>query len=218
MNVPAAIDSLSYPTAEPSRSKASLLVRRIHMFTGLFLGPWMLMYALSTLVMTHRDYVVSFYPTKNPVMITERQLNYARSFPEGMSREQIAHQLLVDLGLDGANHVSGGQNGKPLIITRQQGLIARRITFDASAEKLVLAREEFRALTFLERMHRRRGYSQPYVSDGVWGLSVDLAVITMAFWSLSGIWLWWELKSTHRLGAISFVAGLSLFALFLVLL
>jgi hypothetical protein len=42
----------------------SRLIRRIHMFSGLFFVPWMLMYALSTLVMTHREYVASFYANK----------------------------------------------------------------------------------------------------------------------------------------------------------
>jgi len=44
------------------------LIRRVHMFTGLFFAPWLLMYALSTLVMTHRNYVASFYATRNPAM------------------------------------------------------------------------------------------------------------------------------------------------------
>ena len=45
------------------------------MYASLLLAPWMVMYALSTLVMTHRDYVLSFYPSKNPGMMTERELD-----------------------------------------------------------------------------------------------------------------------------------------------
>ena len=54
--------------------------------------------------------------------------------------------------------------------------------------------------------------------ENTWGFTVDVAVIAMMFWSLSGIWLWWELKSTHGWGAWSFICGLALFAIFLVLL
>jgi hypothetical protein len=41
-----------------------------------------------------------------------------------------------------------------------------------------------------------------------------LDVVTMAFWSLSGIWLAWELKTTRLWGAPSLVVGLGLFVLF----
>lgn len=188
------------------------------MFTGLFLGPWMLMYALSTLVMAHREYVLSFYPTKTPAMVTERELDYTRSFPATATREQIGKQIVQDLGLEGRHYVSGGRDGKPLVINRQHALTTRRITFDPAAHKIAIEREQFRALTFLERMHRRRGYDQPYVLEDTWGFTVDVAVVTMVFWSLSGIWLWWELKPARRWGALSLAAGPALFVIFLALL
>jgi hypothetical protein len=192
----------------------SRLVRRIHMFTGLFLAPWMVMYALSTLVMTHRDYVNSFYSSKNPTLVTERELDYTRSFPTNVTREQIAPQILQDLGLDGTHSVSGGRNGRPLVINRQNALSTRRVTFDAANQKITIQREEFRTATFLDRMHRRRGYNQPYALEDTWSFTVDVAVVTMAFWSLSGIWLAWELKTTRVWGALSFVVGLGLFVVF----
>jgi hypothetical protein len=218
MSAPPASEVLVDPKAEMAWSTVSRLVRRVHMFTGLFLAPWMLMYALSTLVMTHREYVLSFYPSKSPALVTERELDYTRSFPAAATREQIGKQILDDLGLDGTHNLSGGSDGKPLVINRQHALASRRITFDAPTRKLLIQREEFRASTFLERMHRRRGYNQPYIREDTWGLSVDLAVVVMAFWSLSGVWLWWELKSTRYWGALALAAGLGLFALFLALL
>jgi hypothetical protein len=186
------------------------------MFTGLFLAPWMLIYALSTLVMTHREYVASFYPTKNPPMVIERELDYSRSFPADLAREQIGQQILSDLDLDGTFYVSGGREGKPLVVHRQHALTPQRVTFDASKSKITLEREQFRALNFLERMHRRRGYN-PYALENTWGFTVDVAVVTMMFWSLSGIWLWWELKTTRRWGGLFWLAGLASFAVFLFL-
>jgi len=176
------------------------------------------MYALSTLVMTHRELVVSFYSSKNPGMLTERELDYSRSFAHEPTREPIGQKILQDLGLQGRHYVNGGRNGEPLVINRQQALAMRRITFNPTTHKVVIQREEFRALTFLERMHRRRGYDQPYALEDTWGFTVDVTVVAMAFWSLSGIWLWWELKSTRYWGALSFFGGLGLFAIFSVLL
>src|SRR5678815_3104767 len=137
----------------------SLLVRRIHMFTGLFLAPWMVMYALSTLVMAHHEYVNSFYASKSPVMVKERELDFSRTFPTNLTRDAIAQQILNDLGMDGAHSVSGGRDGKPLVIQRQHAMSQRRLTFDASKSKITIEREELRTPTILERLHRRRGYN-----------------------------------------------------------
>ena len=214
MNAPPANEELAQSKIGTASSTGSRLVRRIHMFTALFLAPWMLMYALSTLVMTHRDYVNSFYASKSPTLATERELDYSRSFPTNMTREEIAQRILHDIGMEGAHSVSGGRSGGPLVIQRQHALPQRRITFDPSQSKITITREEFRASTFLDRMHRRRGYNQPYALEDTWGFTVDVAVVTMAFWSLSGIWLAWELKTTRLWGALSLVVGLGLFVLF----
>jgi hypothetical protein len=187
------------------------------MYAGLFLAPWMLMYALSTAVMNHRELVQSFYPSKSPAMVKERELDYVRTFPPNATREQVAAAVLRDIGLDGTHTVGGGRDGRPLVINRQHVAAPRRVTYDPSAGRIVIEREEYRTANFLERMHRRRGYNA-YVLENTWGFVVDAATVTMAFWCLSGLWLWWEIKPTRRWGAISFVGGVGLFALFLALL
>jgi hypothetical protein len=215
MNATTANEGIATTTAQtPGISR---LVRRIHMFTGLFLAPWMVMYALSTLVMTHQEYVNSFYASKSPVMVKERELDYSRSFPTNLTRDEIAQQVLNDLSMEGSYSVSGGRNGNPLVIQRQHAMAQRRLTFEASQGKITIEREEFRTPTILERLHRRRGYNQPYALEDTWGFTVDVAVVTMAFWCLSGIWLAWELKTTRVWGALSFVVGLGLFVAFAVL-
>jgi hypothetical protein len=212
MKAPITNEAGATTTAQPPG--ISRLVRRIHMFTGLFLTPWMVMYALSTLVMTHQEYLNSFYTSKSPVLVKERELDYSRSFPTNLTRDVIAQQILNDLGLDGAHSVSGGRNGTPLIIQRQHAMPHRRLTFDSSMGRITIEREELRTSTVLERLHRRRGYNQPYALEDTWGFTVDVAVVSMIFWTLSGIWLAWELKTTRVWGALSLVVGLGLFVVF----
>lgn len=195
----------------------SLIVRRVHMFLGLFLAPWMTMYALSTLVMHHREIVRSFYPNKTPALVSERELDYSRAFPTNTTPQQMGQQILSDLGLEGTHSVSGGNNGKPLKIERQHPLGPRRITFQPGSARVSVQRESYPLHTFLERMHTRRGYQHPYALEDTWAFSVDLAAITMDFWSLSGIWLWWELRSTRLWGGLCLGLGVTLFIGFLIL-
>lgn len=214
---PDAVGPADAGPAEPGWT-ASRLVRRVHMFLGLFLAPWMCVYALSTLVMNHREWVQKFYPTKTPSMVRERELDYGRSFATDASPQQIGQQILQDLGLDGTHRVTGGKDGKPLVIDRQQAWTPRRITWNPLDGKLVIERQEFRSAAFLERMHRRRGYQQPYALEDTWALSVDVAVVTMVFWVLSGLWLWWELRPTRLWGGLCAALGLITFLLFMALL
>ena len=65
----------------------------------------------------------------------------------------------------------------------------RRITWDSIGGKLVIERQEFCGPVLLDRMHRRRGYQQPYAVEDTWAFSVDVAAVAMVFWSLSGLWL-----------------------------
>lgn len=210
---PSAQEVPSSGPPETATSKPSRAIRRVHMYTALFLGPWLAMYALSTLVMAHRGFVSSLYSTPRPAMVVERELDYSRAFPTNLTREEISERILEDLGLEGTRSVSGGQKGQPLVINRQQALTPRRITFDPGKGKLQIEREEFRAASFLERMHRRRGYNE-HLAQNLWGFVVDAAVAAMVFWSLSGVWLWWELRSTRLWGALALSAGTTLFVLF----
>jgi len=208
--------AIDVEVGKPSPS-FSRIVRRVHMYLGLFLVPWMFMYAASTLVMNHREFVRSFYSTETPAMVRERELDLSRTFPADATREQIAKVILGDIGLEGAHRVSGG-NGKPLVIDRQHAFVPRRIMWDPSTQKIVIEKQEFRSATFLERMHRRRGYQHPYALEDTWAFSVDLAAVIMVFWSLSGLWLWWELRPTRLWGAVCGGLGMAVFVFFLVFL
>lgn len=185
------------------------------MYTALFLSSWMGMYALSTLIMSRHDFVASFYSTKTPEMVTERELDYSRTFSTNATPSEIGRQILLDLGLDGAQRVSGGKDGKPLVIERQHATALRRITYDQSKGKILVQRERFRASTFLERLHRRHGYQPPYPIENSWAFSVDFVAVAMVFWSLSGIWLCWELRPTRLIGGVCLGFGIALFAIFL---
>ena len=62
------LDRTEYRILRPT----SLIIRRTHMYLGLFLFPWMLMYALSTMVMNHRALFVATYGAGPPAYEKER--------------------------------------------------------------------------------------------------------------------------------------------------
>ncbi len=190
----------------------SKLIRRTHMYLALFLGPWVLMYALSTFVMNHRILFRGEAP-QPPKWEVISDGPYRGEFPAGADREQMAAQILAGLDMDGA-HQANLREGT-LTILRNEAIRPVRLTYTVSANRLLVERQTWENTAFLERMHRRRGYQHPYALDDTWAFSVDLFIAAMLFWLLSGLWMWWEMKATHKWGGVSLAAGAALFGLFL---
>ena len=195
----------------------STIVRRTHMFLALFFFPWILMYALSTLVMNHRAFFVSRYGEGPVPFVTERRLVYDGVFPEDAQLKTISQQILASVGLDGAHAVSRRQDGS-IAINRNDLIAPRRLTYSPADGTLLIERMQRRPNAFLERFHRRRGYATGYALDTVWAVTVDLVILTMVFWVLSGLWMWWEMKVTRPLGLAALLGGASLFTLYVLLL
>ena len=195
----------------------SRLVRRSHMYLALFLTPWMLMYAVSTLAMNHRAVFVERYGSGPVPFHTERELVYDGSFPPDADLKTISRQILPSLDLDGSHGVTRRKDGA-IVINRNDLITPRRITFTPDSRMLLVERMERRSNAFLERFHRRRGYATGYRLDTSWAVTVDVVIVGMMFWAISGLWMWWEMKVTRALGALALLGGISLYALYLVML
>ena len=184
------------------------------MYLALFLFPWLLMYALSTAAMNHRTMFASAAPGGAPQFERERQLVYDGVVPDGTDLRAISRQILASLDLDGAHGVTRRKDGA-IVINRTDLLTPRRLTYTPADRTLVIEKLPHRTNVMLERFHRRRGYATGYALDTAWAVTVDLVIAAMVFWVLSGLWMWWEMKVTRPLGALAFVGGAGLFALFL---
>jgi hypothetical protein len=184
----------------------SRLLRRTHMYLALFLAPWMLGYALSTIVMGHAW-------TAPQTFAVERELQYDANFQADLAPREQARQILVALDLDGAFSVQGPDPQGRLTINRQDLLTPRRIVYTAEGH-VTVEKGAFRTTTFLNRFHHRRGYDQPYAADKAMALSVDLVVVAMVFWGVSGLWMWWEMRVTRGWGAICALGGILVFGVY----
>jgi len=188
----------------------SKVIRRTHMYLALFLSPWMLMYGLSTMVMNHRH---SFRAT--PQYEKEREQAYEASFPADARPRDVGQHILRDLNMEGSFGVQGPRDGR-LTIVRQDPITPRRIIYTPAEGKVVIEKLIFRTPIFLEQLHRRRGFQQPYLLEDVWAFAVDLVIVAMVFWVLSGLWMWWEMRVTRGWGAFFALLGAGLFVFFLV--
>jgi hypothetical protein len=180
------------------------------MYIALFMAPWVLVYALSTAAMNHRD----LFQKRDvpPPFEKEREFVYDGAF-DGLTPKQMAAQILLTIGMDGAHHAN--MRDGILTINRQDPVAPRRITYHPQTRTVRIERQVFQPHAFLERMHRRRGFQHDYFLEDAWAFSVDLFIAAMVFWAFSGLWMWWQLKATRGLGLLCLCGGAALFAFFL---
>ncbi len=192
----------------------SKVLHRTHLYLALFLMPWMLMYALSTMAMNHRETFKAYYGGRLVEYRKVEEQIYTGMFAEGAGSRIVAEQILNDLDLDGTHTVRGRLDRGRITILRQDPITPKRITYTTKDRRVVVEEQIFRPPSFLESLHRRRGYGHEYVLEDVWAFSVDLVILAMVFWAVSGIWMWWEVRSTRGLGALCAGVGVLLFLFF----
>ena len=147
----------------------SIIVRRTHMYLALFLFPWILMYALSTLAMNHR--AVFSRDGGAPCRSKGAGARLRRDVPGDAELRTISNRSC--LGRPRRRAQRQPAKDGTIVITRNDlsptaPYLLPRPTARCSSRGCNIART-----ALLERFHRRRGYATGYVLDTVWAVSVD---------------------------------------------
>ncbi len=61
---------------------------------------------------------------------------------------------------------------------------------------------------FLLQLHMAHGYPKEKTVRWYWAIAVDLMFVTMVFWALSGLLMWWQIRRTRVLGTVCIVVSL----------
>ncbi len=193
--------------------RASVVIRRSHMYLALFFTPWVAVYALSTLLFNHgiRGGTAAGGPEGAPIsFVKESESVYSRIFPIGTTPKVMAEQILADLKLSGTHFAFERMDGM-VIINRRDPLTPRRLTYDPDTGDLLVERQVMGFPTWLRTLHHRTGFKEGETRENSWALSVDLAILAMIFWTASGIWMWVELRATRKWGLVCALGGIGLF-------
>ncbi|MBI5772798.1 MAG: hypothetical protein HZA89_03520 [Verrucomicrobia bacterium] len=193
----------------------SKIIRRTHMYLALFLTPWMIIYALSGLVLNHGQAVRALYGGNFAKFEKVGEREYTAAFSADADVKMIGAQILEHLGLAGTFNVQGGPNQPKLVINRNAAFAIHRITYFRKENRLLIEKQPFTAPAFVNRAHFRHGYGQPFLSLKIWAVAVDLVIVAMMFWIASGLWMWWEIRPARAWGAAFALVGLGVFGVLL---
>jgi len=183
--------------------------RRTHLYLGLVLMPWLLMYGLSSFIIIHQAW---FGLDKPPQWEPLYEKEYHRPISNEADLRATVQQILRDCNLEGA-FWTDKPNPDTLNIDRFSFWNSTRLTYSIKDQKLKVERQRMKVPQGVIRMHFRGGYLQPTFWDKFWGLLVDTACIGIIIWIVSGLVMWWRLPRLRSWGAIAVGGGLLSFLL-----
>lgn len=187
-------------------------LRDLHLYVGLFLCPFFLLFAISTLQLNHpRRPEPGIPPAKRHVTLT---------LPSGEPGSiPHAREILQRLGVTGEmDYVRlNAKTGKLFIPVSKPGA-SSRIEVDLKSGTATVEEEKRglgEALNYLHKMpgpHNVR-FRGNWLYLGWWAVTSDAVVIGILFLTLSGLYLWWKMKAERLIGWVLLGGGAATVAL-----
>lgn len=173
-------------------------IRDIHLLAGLFALPFLLMYGLSAVQMSHNTWF-SMKPA-----VSEN----AVALPAGAAdARSLARRLMDERGLRGElAQVRKSDSGWSFRIVRPGTVYEVEYAFATGQTRIRTSRANFMGM--MNRIHHVGGVWHEYALTNAWGVFVGLISVLLMVSGLTGIYLWFKLYSERVIGGILLGLGL----------
>ncbi len=192
--------------------------RDIHLYVGLFASPYVIVFALSTILLNHNWNFVG----NAEVEEWEAQVELA----EGLEPREQGFHIVEQLGLQGEVGLARKMPAARAQLYPGQEVVQvgvgkpgqnTRIEVDPATGQARIKQTTSGAMRAIIEMHMRPGPHVPrsfmnWIFSKIWAALSDTVVYLLLFLSISGIYLWFVLKAERKIGWIMTVAGLGSFA------
>ncbi len=194
-------------------------MRSLHLYSGLFLAPWMLVYAASAFCLNHNQWFRDALGITPPNWEPIRQVDFqpGDGFPPEPAAQ--AEAILRELQLEGPHRLQRPAAPGPMTIIRISGGGNYRVIWRRQARQITVERQTpFSAYRLLHYLHFRAGYQQRFPALIAWAALVDATAFTILFWVVSGIYLWLRRWRGKVMGSVCLAASIGVFGLLVYLL
>jgi hypothetical protein len=193
--------------------------RQLHLYGGLFLCPFLLIFAVSTIQLNHGWYqppdgttttVGLPIPAEMLVDVTNRQVTDDMTFEERAAAGQplldhIVEKLKLQGEIAGAGVV---RNGRTMLNVARPGLV-KRIVVNVRTQEATITELRQGLFGTLRYLHLNPGpHRQPqWIGTTAWGWIADATVYVTLLLTLSGIYLWVLVREERKAGIVVLGAG-----------
>jgi hypothetical protein len=187
------------------------LVRTLHLYAGLFISPFVLIFSLSVLVFNHAGLLNCLAPVKElPVEKTKLD-----GIPTDTTDLLTAKAIINKLGIDGEiDFISRDQDHISFPVIKPG--LRTRIKVDTRTDSVWISRRQEGALRGMGYLHTMPGQHNARMRGNslflkIWKVMADGVVYLVLFLTVSGVFLWWFLKVERRIGYWALSFGLLFF-------
>jgi len=194
------------------------LNRRVHLYLGLFLLPWLLMYGLSSVPFAHTPYFEAQDAAKKLPLWTLRSdqpVDLPVPADDGGLRA-LGATLLDKAGIHGTSFGTYRQTPTQINVYSYSFWNSTQIKYFTDQKRMTVEDRRFRWDQFLTGMHGRGGFENEGLLPTSWSLIVDLVCIGIVLWILSGLYMWWSIPGHRGWGWIAIVGGCASFVFFVI--
>jgi hypothetical protein len=99
---------------------------------------------------------------------------------------------------------STGRRAPSLVFSAEADGVPYVVSYNLGNGLISAVREddprEMETKSFLQRLHLSRTYAPQLNTRWIWALLVDAMFLSMVFWGVSGLLMWWQVKRTRWIG------------------
>ena len=192
------------------------LNRRTHLYLGLALLPWFLMYGLSSIPFAHTAFFERRDAARGLPMWTLRATHTVDLPVPDDPRElrALGAALLRQAGVSAGSFGVYRQSPTQLNVYAYSFRHSTQLKYFIDQQRMTVEDRRFRWDQFLTGMHGRGGFEQEGLLDRSWSVIVDLVCLAIALWIASGLYMWWGLQGSRTWGLITIGAGAATFLFF----
>jgi hypothetical protein len=186
-------------------------LRDLHLYFGLFVSPFVLLFAASVFYLNHGKLMAG----AEPAVETYSDLSLPDSFVRLNGREAVdrAAAILPQLGVSGEiGYLRYVARDRHLIFPVSKAGAEATIDVDLDARTATVKRRPMNLWESLSYLHKMPGPHNVairgnWIGTRIWRLFADATIYLLLFLSLSGIYLWWAIKAERRIGAALLAGG-----------
>ena len=184
-------------------------IRELHLYFGLFISPFILMFAVSTILFNH-----TFKPwDKSNVQETSMSIEIPEGITGGAEGLKPAKQILRQVNVSGEiGYLRYRPKQNRLIIPVMKPGQEVRINVDLEKGTVAISRKRTDIWEAMLYLHKSPGQHNVnirgnWIYTQIWRWLADIVVYLLLFISASGIYMWTVLKAERKIGLILLGAG-----------
>ncbi len=186
--------------------------RDLHLYLGLFISPFALLFAVSVFFLNHGRTPVDAATAR--VAIHDLRVPLGIEEAQGMERVHLAAAILAQVDVTGEiNFIRYVSKERRLIIPVVKPGVETVIDLSVEARTATVTRRRTTTWETLSYLHKSPGPHNAAIRGNwfwtrAWRWAADATVYLTLFLSVSGIYLWAVLRSERKAGLILLVAGI----------